>query len=602
MKKFAIAFCLLLVASFSAAASDPKFFPLENVRPGLKGYGMTVFQGTKQERFEVEVLGVVNGLANPKQDIIIARLSGGQVEKTGVFAGMSGSPVYIEDKLVGAVAYAFPFSKEPIAGIQPIQNMVGLVEKGIEQEMRPSSTPLSFSTLLGKVESSTNTLSTLYGARAVSSGAGQMIPIATPVSFSGVPQTVLDLFADDLRKVGIQPIAGLGSSSPNLPMAPYDDNTLTAGSSVTVQLARGDFSYDAAGTVTYRDGERIFAFGHPFLASGATSWPMAESQVVTVIANLNNSFKIVTTGNLVGAINQDRATCVYGNLGDKPRMIPVKLTVRTSRNKTETYNFELISDPMLAPILMRIALTSAILGTERQMGPQTVKINGRISLKNQPDVLLDNAFSLASGATVFAASSIERPFAVLLNSGFEGLEVRGIDVDVTSSDTRSMGIISRLWIDKTEVERGEKVEIQAFARKENGTEFVERIPVEIPQDAPIGPIAILIGDGSSLNQADARVQAGADFVPKNLAQLVQAINKLKKNSKLYVKILRPGAGAIVNAEEMPTLPPSVLATLDSQRTSSGYAPLSVSTLSEKELAPSRFLISGQQSITINVVK
>src|SRR2546423_8527335 len=128
MKKFAIAFCLLLVASVSALASDPKFFPIENLRTGMKGYGMTVFQGSKSERFEVEVLGVVNGLANPKQDIIIAKLSGGQVDKTGVFAGMSGSPVYIDDKLVGAVAYAFPFSKEAIAGIQPIQNMVGLVE------------------------------------------------------------------------------------------------------------------------------------------------------------------------------------------------------------------------------------------------------------------------------------------------------------------------------------------------------------------------------------------------------------------------------------------------------------------------------------------
>ncbi|MBI3650381.1 MAG: hypothetical protein HY231_04970 [Acidobacteria bacterium] len=601
MKKITIAFCLLLLVSLTAVANDPKLFAVENVRQGMKGYGMTVFQGTKPERFEVEVLGVVKGFANPKQSIIIARLSGGQVDKTGVFAGMSGSPVYIDDKLVGAVAYAFPFSKEPIAGIQPIQNMLDQVEKGSDQEPRQSA-PLSFNTLLGKAESTDSTLATLASLRAVNSGSGQLIPIATPVTFSGVPQKVLDLFADDLRKVGIQPIAGLGSSSSNAPMAVYDDNTLTAGSSITAQLARGDFSYDASGTVTYRDGERIFAFGHPFLASGATSWPMAESQVVTVIANLNNSFKITTTGNLVGAINQDRATCIYGNLGDKPRMIPVKLTVRTSRNKTETYNFELISDPMLAPILMRIALTSAILGTERQLGPQTVKVNGRIALKDQPDVVIDNAFSLASGATVLAATSIERPFAVLLNSGFDGLEVRGIDVEVTSSDTRSLGIINRLWIDKTEVGRGEKVEIQAFARKENGTEFVERIPVEIPQDAPIGPIVILIGDGSSLNQADARMQAGADFVPKNLGQLVQAINKLKKNSKLYVKILRPGAGAIINSEEMPTLPPSMLATLGSQRTSSGYAPLSVSTLSEKELAPSQFLIAGQQAITINVVR
>lgn len=600
MKKIAIAFCLLLVSSVAAFASDPKLFPVENVRTGMKGHGMTIFQGSKPERFEVEVLGVVNGFANPKQSIIIARLSGGQVDKTGVFAGMSGSPVYIEDKLVGAVAYAFPFAKEPIAGIQPIQNMIGLVENGNAPEPRPSSS-VSFSTLLSQAEPNGNSLSALSGTRAVST-TGQMVPIATPVSFSGVPQAVLDMFADDLRKIGIQPIAGLGSSSSNAPMAPFNENTLLPGSSVTVQLARGDFSYDAAGTVTYRDGERIFAFGHPFLASGATSWPMAESQVVTVIANLNNSFKISTTGNLVGSISQDRATCVFGQLGDKPQMIPVRLNVRTSRNKTETYQFELISDPMLAPILMRIALTSAILGTERQMGPQTVKVNGRIALKGQPDVVLNNAFSMASGATAFAASSIERPFAVLLNSGFEGLQVQGIDVDVTSSDSRSMGIISRLWIDKTEVERGEKVEIQAFARKENGTEFVERIPVEIPQDAPIGALMILVGDGSSMNQSDARAQAGADFVPKNLGQLVQAINKLKKNNKLYVKILRPGAGAIVNSEEMPTLPPSVLATLGSQRTSNGYAALSIATLAESELAPSQFLITGQQAITINVVK
>jgi hypothetical protein len=602
MKKIAIAFCLLFACSVSAFASDPKLYPIENVRVGMKGYGMTIFQGSKPERFEAEILGVVNGFANPKQSIIIARLSGGQVEKTGVFAGMSGSPVYIDDKLVGAVAYAFPFAKEPIAGIQPIQNMINLVESGnAPPEVRPSSN-ISFGTLLSQAEPTANSLSSLSAAKTVSSGTGQMVPIATPVSFSGVSQAVLDMFADDLRKIGIQPVAGLGSSSSNAPMAPFNENTLLPGSSVTVQLARGDFSYDAAGTVTYRDGERIFAFGHPFLSSGATSWPMAESQVVTVIANLNNSFKISMTGNLVGSISQDRATCVFGQLGDKPQMIPVRLNVRTSRNKTETYKFELISDPMLAPILMRIALTSAILGTERQMGPQTVNISGRISLKNQPDVVLNNAFSLASGATAFAASSIERPFAVLLNSGFEGINVQGIDVDVTSSDTRSMGVISRLWIDKTEVERGEKLEIQTFARKDNGAEFVERIPIEIPQDAPIGPLVILVGDGSSMNQADARALAGADFVPKNLGQLVQAINKLKKNNKLYVKILRPGAGAIVNSEEMPTLPPSMLATLGSQRTSNGYAALSIATLAEQELAPSKFLIMGQQAITINVVK
>lgn len=607
MKKIATAFCMLFALSLSAFASDPKLMPVEDVRIGMKGHGMSVFQGSKPERFEFEVLGTVNGLANPKQNIIIARLSGPLVDRTGVFAGMSGSPVYIDGKLVGAVAYAFPFSKEAIAGIQPIQNMISVVEHGTDAEPR-QSTPLSFNTLMamagGGQGSATNT--TTGGARAVSSGAnfgGQaIIPIATPVTFSGVPQSVLEMFADDLKKLGIQPVAGLGgSSSTTAAMTPFNDNTLTAGSSVNVQLARGDFSFDAAGTVTYRDGDRIYAFGHPFLASGATSWPMAESSVVTVVPNMNNSFKLTTSGNLVGSINQDRSTTVFGKLGEVPQMIPVKLNVRTSRNKTETYNYELINDPLLTPILMRIAMVSAIQATERQMGQQTIKVNGRISVKGQPDVVIDNAFATANGAAVFAVLGVERPLAALLNSGFDGIHVGGIEVNVTSLDSRATGALSRLWIDKTEARRGEKIEIQAFARKDNGSEFVERIQFEIPADAPVGQLLILVGDGSAINQSDARAQSG-DFTPKNLTQLVGAINKLKKNNRLYLKVLAASTGAVVHTQEMPSLPPSVLATLGSERTSGGYAALSVATLAEKELPPSQFLIAGQQAITINVVK
>lgn len=607
MKKFAIAFCLLSALSFSASASDPKLMPVEDVRIGMKGYGMSVFQGSKPERFEFEVLGLVNGLANPKQNVIIARLSGPLVDRTGVFAGMSGSPVYIDGKLVGAVAYAFPFSKEAIAGIQPIQNMISVVEKGSDQEPR-TSTPLSFNTLMTMASAggAAATSGSVLGARAVSSGVnfgGQaIVPIATPVTFSGVSQSVLDQFADDLKKLGIQAIAGLGgSSSTTTAMVPFDDNTLAPGSSVNVQLARGDFSFDAAGTVTYRDGDRIYAFGHPFLASGATSWPMAESSVITVVPNLNNSFKLTSSGNLVGSINQDRSTTVFGRLGEQPRMIPVRLNIRTSRNKTETYNYELINDPLLTPILMRIAMVSAIQATERQMGQQTVKVNGRIGVKGQPDILIDNAFSTGNGAAVFAVLGVEKPLSALLNSGFDGIDVNAIEVNVTSLDSRSSGNLSRLWIDKTEVARGEKLEIQAFARKDNGSEFVERIAFEIPADAPLGQIVILVGDGSSINQADARGQGG-DFTPKNLAQLVGAINKLKKNNRLYLKVLIPSTGAVVHTQEMPSLPPSVLATLNSERTSGGFSPLGVAVLAERELPPSDFLISGQQAITINIVK
>ncbi|HTG15471.1 MAG TPA: SpoIVB peptidase S55 domain-containing protein [Blastocatellia bacterium] len=613
MKHFFTAFCLIALLTAAALASDSNansnFMPLEQVRPGMKGYGMSVFMGSKPERFEVEVLGTLDGMPNPKQSIVIARLSGALVDRTGVFAGMSGSPVYIDGKLLGAVAYAFPFAKEAIAGITPIKYMIGVFEQGGEEAPR-SSQSVSFKTLIGNADapdSLTSPATAQVEARATSGGAltpyaGQtIVPIATPVTFSGVSQATIDKFASDLRRLGIQPIAGIGGGSNLKPMVPFDEGTLAPGSSVSVQLVRGDFTIDASGTVTYRNGERIYAFGHPFLSSGLTSWPMAESSVITVVPNVNNSFKLSSGGNLVGSINQDRSTGVFGQLGDKPRMVPVRITVHTSRNKTEVYKFEIVSDSFLTPLLTRITMFSAIAATERQLGNQTLKLAGRIAVNGQPDVVLDNSFTAANGAALFAVNAVAQPLAVLLNSGFSALDLQGIDVDVTSTDTRSGGSLNRLWIDKTEVRRGESIEIQAFARHDNGAEFVERIPLVIPADAPIGPVVIMVGDGASMNMAE-RTQPSADFTPRDLSQLVRAINKLKKNNRLYVKVLRAGTGAIVNNEEMPVLPPSVLATLGSQRTSGGFTPLSVATLTEHELAPSQFIISGQQTITINVIK
>ena len=411
MKKLAIALCLLSALAGAALASTSKttaaFMPLEEVRPGMKGHGFSVFQGTKPERFEVEILGLLEGVPNPKQSLIIARLSGPLVDRTSVFAGMSGSPVYINGKLVGAVAYSFPFSKEPIAGITPIKYMIDIFERRDAEPPRTSQR-VSFNTLMARIKRGPARLylppsRRRWAPRAATNGlltpyVGQTImPIATPMTFSGVPQSVLDMFAEDLRKAGIQPIAGIGGGSSLSPMVASNETTLAPGTSVSVQLVRGDFTIDAAGTVTYRDGERIYAFGHPFLSSGQTSWPMAESSVVTVIPNVNNSFKLSAGGNLVGSISQDRSTGVYGQLGAKPRMIPVRMTVHTSRNKAEAYNFEMVSDSFLSPLLMRIAMFSSILATERQVGNQTIKVTGRIAVNGHPDIVLDNSFSSAVG-------------------------------------------------------------------------------------------------------------------------------------------------------------------------------------------------------------
>src|SRR2546426_1556748 len=272
LRFFGFALAAFLAIAPNLAAQSSKFMSVDEVRQGMKGFGKTVFQGTTIEQFDVEVLGVLKNFA-PRQDMILARLSGGPLEKTGVIAGMSGSPVYIDGKLVGAVAYAFPFAKEPIAGITPIKYMIGVFEQGEKEEQPRSSQSVSFKTLIGQssqtlFDSAPAWQSAQIGARAASSGAlmpyvGQtIVPIATPITFSGISQNVLDQFAGDLRKIGIQPIAGVGGGSSLGPMVAFNENTLAPGSSVSVQLVRGDFTIDAAGTVTYRDGERIYAFGH----------------------------------------------------------------------------------------------------------------------------------------------------------------------------------------------------------------------------------------------------------------------------------------------------------------------------------------------------
>ncbi|HEY6332447.1 MAG TPA: SpoIVB peptidase S55 domain-containing protein, partial [Blastocatellia bacterium] len=485
MKHF-VALCLLCLVSIPAFSSgrksekqesDSQFMPVEDIKPGMKGYGITVFQGTKPERFDVEVLGILEGVPNPKQCSVIAKLSGPQIDRTSVFAGMSGSPVYIDGKLVGAVAFSYPFSKEPIAGITPIKFMIENFDRAPDQ---PAQVPqkVSFSTLIAGsaksdsvVENSAQGAGSTAAAFTSQTAAGGLMPIATPVAISGVPPQVVSLFADELRKYGIQAVAGAGGGSGLTPMVAASSNTLAPGTSVSVQLVRGDFTLDAAGTVTYREGNKIYAFGHPFLSSGVTSWPMAESPVITVVPNINNSFKVDGGGSLVGSICQDRSTGVFGELGQKPTMIPVRVTVHTSRNKVEAYNFEMISDPALTPLLMKLMTFSSVTATERSMGSQTIMLNGRISIKGQPDLVLDNTFSSANGAVFQAVTAIEKPIAVLLGSGFDPVDITGINLDVTSSDTRASGTLTRLWVDKTDVHRGDTIEIQAFARNDNGTEF-----------------------------------------------------------------------------------------------------------------------------------
>ncbi len=572
----------------------------------MRGTAKTVFRGSVPEEFSVEILGVVPGGIGPKQDMIVGRISGGGADRTAVFAGMSGSPVYINGKLVGAISYSFPFSKEAICGITPIEQMVDMFEQRVPTKtLAREPRSFSFAEL-----ASTDIFAGLSkpGSSGIVSGVSQGSPmmavagqsfqrIATPMTFTGFSQQTLSMFSPQLMQSGLLPVAAAGGAAPISPMKTADANTLVGGTSVSMQLTRGDYSMAAAGTVTLRDGDKIYAFGHPFLNLGSSDLPMSESHVVTVIPNINNSFKLAVPDAMVGSMTQDLATGVFGKLGKAPAMIPVRLNIQTSRGATETVNMEVVRDEFLTPLLLNMAIYNAVTANERGLGDTTVDIKGTLKLKGQQPVTILRKFAGAQ-AQLMASGSVVAPVTALLKSRFDDLNIEGITVDIASTDGTQTAVLDRISVDRTQVSAGETIEIQAFARTNAGRVYLQRIPVTIPKDTPAGAFKIIIGDGGQVQKES----ASQHFVPANLAELVAAINALKTSDRLYAVGTRTSTGAVMGSSEMPNLPPSTIATLNNDRTTGVVKPTVQSVVLEKTLPPSEMIITGQQTVSIEIVR
>ncbi|MFL6468554.1 MAG: hypothetical protein ACJ72Z_11410, partial [Pyrinomonadaceae bacterium] len=550
----------------------------------------------------------VPGGVGPKQDMIVGRISGGPADRTGVFAGMSGSPVYIGGKLVGAISYSFPFSKEPICGITPIEQMISIFEKKIAVQTA-STEPRKYS--FGElVSASTQTglpdflsadsglVSGMSPNSMLMAVAGQAFrPIATPITFSGFSQSTLDRFSPQLLQAGLVPVNAAGGTSAITPMKKSEPNTLLGGRSVSMHLARGDYGLAAAGTVTLRDGEKVYAFGHPFLGLGTSDLAMSESHVVTVVPSVNNSFKLAVADSLVGAMTQDRATGVFGKLGSTPKMIPVRLSLTTSRGHSQVLNFEIARDETLTPILLNITIYNSLIAQERSIGDSTISIDGNIRLKNQSPIKVQRRFG-GGQAFQLAGGAVAIPVNALLRGQFDNLEFEAISLDLKIDDGSDTASLDRLAIDRNQVRAGETVELQAFARTNSGSVFVERIPFKIDADIAPGTYSVTVGDGTAIQKSEAVQQ----FVPKDLSELVAMINTVRLPDRLYAKMYRTTSGLVIGTSEMPNLPPSVLATMNNDRITGGMKPSVQSVIKVSDIPPAKFVITGEQTLTFEVVK
>ena len=557
---------LAALIAVSALSGAPIIYPLKDVRPGQKGVGRTVFSGSKVEDFQVEVLGVLENIG-PRQSIILARLSGGPLAETGVMQGMSGSPVYIDGKLVGAVALGFPQAKEAIAGIRPIEDMLRI-------EPDPKGARLAATPRQKYV-----------------SGDLRLEEIATPVSFSGFSGTTLEHFAPQLRGLGLDPRQGV-SGGGNPPDRLGDPKTLEPGSMISVQLLSGDMSVSADGTVTAIDGNRVYAFGHRFLSSGSTEMPFARAEVLALLPNLNSSFKISQAKEWMGTITEDRDVAVTGLTGRRAAMSPLEIRVGSN-----TYHMSVVQDRVMTPLVAQMAVFSAIDSTERAVGAATFSVRGRAEFAGG-SVKLDNVYSGDVNVAALASVGTAAPLSYALGSGFDAFRLKNISLDIVPLSTRNQVQIADVLAPR-QVHPGDDVELTVVLAGENGAETIKKSHYKLPVGAPSGALFVTVSDATAANLVDVQTALGSPA--RSPAQVLGLLNGLRANTNAYIRVWRAETNYTLDGRELPSLPASIAIILGKVQTGAPNLMAARGTkVAEIDVPAGENVVTGSKTIQIEV--
>jgi hypothetical protein len=604
----ALAVAALLGVSLPAATA---LMPVDEIRPGMEGIGRTVFAGTDLQEFKVQILGVLRNIQGPKRDLILARLDGAGLAESGVAQGMSGSPVYVDGRLIGAVSYSIgAFSKEPIAGITPIAEM-----KDATALPRRAATGRARLELPVTPENLTAALSQAYARLAPfsqrpadvqsigfpqSAGAqiGAMLrPIATPLMMSGFESATVDLLSGAFREAGFVPqVTGTAAGTADRGLMPA--TPLREGDAIGVSLVGGDLEMGATGTITHLDGDRVYAFGHPFYNLGPAEFPLTRAYVYTILPSLMTSFKISTLGETIGTLQQDRATAISGTLGKGPRLIPMKVTLERMDGGAgpRTLEYQLVNDQMFTPLLAYVAMFNTLGAYERQFGATTFAVRSRSRVKGHGDLAVDDVFT-GDNPMLGASSAVAGPLTMLLANDVEPVTIDGLDVTVTTTETPLSATIERVWLDEVRPRPGRTIPLKVLTRSYRGEETISTVPIEIPANAT-GDLSILVTDGRQLNTLERR-ELRRTLQPQSVAQLMRVLNETRRNNRIYVRLLTGTPGAVVRGEALTALPPSVLSVMESERNGGSFSPIRSATVGEWELVMSS-AVSGSRLLTIDV--
>jgi hypothetical protein len=554
----------------ATAQESNEILPLNQVHAGMQGYAYTIFAGDQVEKFDLEVLGVMPNFLGPKQSIILVQLKGPKVEHTGVVAGMSGSPVYLEGKLAGALSLKLGiFTKEAIGGVTPIEDVLRQAAPNVSAQAMSQQFDLPNDAL---------------ARNALPSGSA-LEPIETPLVFSGFQPAALQQFAGQLQSYGL--VAAQGGTAESQP----DDGHLLAGEMAGMVLVRGDASISAACTVTAVQGDRVFLCGHPFLNLGDIEMPMARSRVVTTLSSELASTKIVNTGGSIGTITSDHLTAVTGKLGTSPPMVPLDLSLVAGTEEKKRH-FELVNHPKLTPLLVALTTFSGLIQNSLYGEGTTLHLTGEIQLKGHVPVKLENTFAptdslLPDGVAI--AMTVQNVFARLFTNNYEVPSVEHISLRVESLPGKKSYTIESAWLEKGEASPGENLKVRVLVRPYRGATEIEETTVHVPDQIARGTaLRVVVCDGDWMTRSvrgfNFGAMPGGAAGPEGLDQLIALINRERHNDRLYVGVFAPSPTMVWDDKELPNVPQSQINIIDGRPTPGSVQVLRESLASESSIA------------------
>ncbi len=591
------------------AFADPKpesYWSVDDVRAGMKGQGKTVIKGTKIEPFDADVIGVLRN-TSPGRDMILCRLSGANLEKTGVIAGMSGSPIYINGKLLGAVAFAWPFGKEPIAGVTPFSQMHEFVESYEKRDLADKSQPrrigLAAPMRVGDRHYDIVTVSQNYDDPTPATADGLwMVPLRTPIGVSGFTPNSLAGLREQFRNFGLVPMQAGGVSAN---VADAERNVaLQPGGALMVAMVTGDFDMSSIGTVTHIEGKRLYGFGHPFFGMGACDMPAMTGYVHLINPRLTMSFKMGSPLRTVGVINADVSTCVAGWLDRKPDMLPMRIAFRTDADRpAKSFNVEVMRQRLMLPGLVQSVLTNAV-DMEGDLPEEvTARVKVRIELEDRPPLVLDDIISGPQLAGPRGPTALYAPIVplmqLLVNNNFATVRIKRIDTQTELLPGRRSADIEGVETESEVYSPGETLKATVLLRPYKGIR--QRIPVELklPVDLPEGNYTATVGDDINNARQELRDNPNLNF-PQDLEHLFKAIGVqlAAKRTNLTVRVPTQGVGVALGGKSLPHLPPSMVHILGNGRRT-GAQTINGALVARHE---TQWVILGSETIRFQVAK